>query len=255
MKERKSNKKLLILFLVIIVMLLSIFIILIFKDKKDVHEEKITSTTTTTTKVSLEENNDYLIIQSKISKTGINVTLSQKTLNDSCNLLIDNKKIDIDSQYCFEGQLDLYDNFIIIISYSGNLPITHDVLILDYNGKKLTSANNMIVDKNDYINRINDFYHLYYIDNIEVDNNKIKYNIEYHNDWCALQEGYDEGLVDNCGITKIKCDDLKELGENINYTAIYEIELINDEFTVPEIISSIKLKDTDVYKKAINECE
>ena len=256
MEEKKNNKGLIWLIVILIILVLGLIGYIVYdkvllKDKTPVNDNE-----TTTTKVNLEEKNEYIIKETKTSKTGIIVTLEQKTSNDNCNLLIDNNKIDLNTSYCYDYQLDLYENFIIVIFYSPTNLNIHDMFIFNYNGEELNDASNMIIDENNYLNSIKDkFYHLYYLDNISVDNNKIKYNINYHNDNCVLQQGYDEGLVDNCGIDKIKCDDLKDLGENINYTSIYEIELINNEFSTPKLISSTKLKDTDVYKKAMNECE
>lgn len=258
MEEKKNNKGLIWLIVILIVLVLGLVGYIVFdkvlsKDKTHINNN---APTTTTTKVSSEEKKEYIIKETKTSKAGINVTLEQKSSNDNCNLIVANNKIDLNTSYCYDYQLDLYESFIIVIFYSPlNLNI-HNMFIFNYNGEQLNDASNMIIDENYYVNSTEDkFHHLYYLVNVNVDNNKIKYNINYHNDWCVLQEGYDEGLVDNCGITKISCTDLKDLGENVNYTSTYEIELIDNKFSPPKLNSLTKLKDTDVYKKAMNECE
>ena len=89
MEETKSKKGLiwLIVILIILVLVLIGFIIydkILLKDKIPVNNEE----TATTTKESSVEKEEYIIKETKTSKYGIDVILSQNISNDSCSLLI-----------------------------------------------------------------------------------------------------------------------------------------------------------------------
>ena len=256
MEEKKNQKGLIWLIIILIVLVLGLvgYIVydkLLLNNKTSVNN----GSAIMKTKVSSEEKNAYIIKETKTSKNGIEVILEQKTIDDNCYLIIGNNKITLTDSYCADGAIDLYDDFLIVYAFN---PVTSNDHFdtFDYNGIKLFDKEDLIVDENEYLNKTSEKYnHYYYISrtNYEVIGNKVIYSIGYSSDSCYIQGA--DASPDNCSMSNFKCSDLYDLGDNINYTSTYEIELINNKLSTPKLISSTKLKDTDVYRKALNNCE
>lgn len=250
MEEKKNNKGLIWLIVILIVLVLGLvgYIVCdnVLKDNNELsNNSNITSTTTTV------NNNEYLIKETKLSESGKKIILEQKTLDSQCILSIDKKDIIINDMISPDYSLKLHKNFIELWFYD---PVgsKDNFYIYDYQGNLLIDEKKLNVVDKEYLNNTNNFYyHYYYISSSEfnISDNKIEYSIGYYNDTCVL------GLVESCAPNELTIEDLKQLGENIKYRSKYEIELIDNSFSSPELISEIKFNETDYYKKAYSTFE
>ena len=126
----------------------------------------------------------------------------------------------------FGHQFDLYDKFIIIYlngatDYGANY-------FCDYNGD-CVSDNYLVPEEKNVLSEI-----------VEVKGNTIKYVTTYFS--C------DSGVLDNCDLKTLSCDEFKKNGENIIYERTYKTEYVNMNFTKPELINTKKLNETDRWK-------
>jgi len=254
MEEKKNNKGLIWLIVVLIIMILGLVGYIVYdkvllNDKNPINNNN--TNTTTTENSSIE--NEREIKLTKTSTNGIEVSLQYN--DNGCSLTIDNKDINsikkTHCEYVMSPEIDLYEGFLILVLYDP-VDSNNNLIAFDYEGNVLFNDSTIIIEGKDYLNnRWADLNHSYYAYNFKVDETKINYTVRYYNDSCQLKS-------DNCDPNTenyLSCNELKELGENIFDIRNYEIAFNGKTFDEPKLISSTKLKDSALYKTALEECQ
>lgn len=257
----KKNTGLIVLIIVLAVAILGLTGYIVYDKVFDKDTTKNENTTTNNTNAEKQENEENKIIKdTKTNSKGDEVTLEYISEEERLFLIINDKKIelfgnfdDLDYYEDFWSTLfNLYDKFIEIKKPHLIEDNMDYYTIYDYNGNKLFDQYNVNKDGEDYLNE-NGYYlhHSYYVNNYKLTDTKLEYTISYYNDSCQFKN-------DNCSPYEgnyLSCAELIEFGENIYVTRNYEIEFNGKTFSEPKLVSSIKLKDFDTYKKARENCK
>ena len=257
--EQKSNKGLIWLTVLLIILFIGLISLVVFNTMLQKEKPNNDNTTTTTTTTEEKQNEDNKIIKNKkINNKGVKVELEYIVGTEESYLIINNKKIDLfndekDAIISFNEDFyhpwfNLYENFIEVVMPD---PVNdNNFEIYDYNGNKLFDPQMVNIDSVNYSNsKWKNLTHYYFIDDdYKILDTKIEYNIRYFNDSCQFN-------IDNCEpVDTLSCYELTEIGEKVYDTRKYEIEFNGISFNEPKLVSSIKLKDSEQYKIAKENC-